>query len=376
MKDNNSLPKNNMSSESLQDLINRWTQQHNTLENYVLGWLLTFRIMHLLGIKPLSRKGVILRFSVFVIPLLGLPVIATAIANEWEKAPIFAWMLITISYGLISLTYNWYKNASKNNCSLSYTVTDKTSINNHIKWDRYWFNIRWSLTSGILSALAITTAIFLAQKRISGLTIPTGTYFVIAMLGYQIGENTWNHILMCIEAYRFADMRHRLYRLRPADTATLHQSLRGYNQIGALNSLFLTVFIGGFALLLREQHYLTDPIFLAYILVAYIVIGLQIFIPRLTIQRIVQMSKMQEMISIQNLINPLYDRIHELSVTELDYLKQLDEIHEIVQSSSENFLPFSTFGRVIGTLFFPTITFILAVASEAYLANLLERILR
>jgi len=115
---------------------------------------------------------------------------------------------------------------------------------------------------------------------------------------------------------------------------------------------------------------------LIVLIITYFVIGLSIIVPRLSIQHIVQESKMQETKSIQNLLNPLCERIEILSSVEYEQLKRFDEIHEIIQSSCENFIPFSTIGRFLGTLFFPTLTFILAVASQTYLQIILERIIR
>jgi hypothetical protein len=203
--------------------------------------------------------------------------------------------------------------------------------------------------------------------------IAIGTYFLITVLGYQIGEITWNYILVSVEAFRISRMKHKLYPLRPADTVSLNRTLLGYNQIAALNSVLETTFISGLALLLPEHHYLRYPILIMVLVFSYLVIGLSIFVPRLCVQHVVQDSKIKEMNSIQGLLIPLYNRIDNLSNLEFEKLKRLDEIHEIVQGSCENFLPLSTLGRVLGTFFLPTITFILAVASETYLQMLLEK---
>ncbi|RME85971.1 MAG: hypothetical protein D6775_01390 [Caldilineae bacterium] len=47
------------------------------------------------------------------------------------------------------------------------------------------------------------------------------------------------------------------------------------------------------------------------------------------------------------------------------------EIHDRVRDSSENLLPLSTIGQIIGTLILPTATFIIAVAGEAYVSALM-----
>lgn len=373
MKENSPQPKKEL-SDSVLDLIKQWDLQHNALERYIFVWFLTFRILRKFRIEPTSRRGILLRFCFIVILLLAPSLIITSLRKEWGISSVLLWILIAFIYGIASLTYPIYKNASRNMSSLGYTVVDKNDIINQIKWDHNWFNMRLAFIPGLTTSIALMLAISVMQHNIASATIPTGTYIMIAVLGYQIGEVTWNYILVSLEAHRISLMKHKLYCLRPADTVSLHKSLQGYNQLAALNSLFMTAFLGMLALLLPEQQYLTNPILLVVLIITYFVIGLSIFVPRLSIQRIVQASKIQKMKSIQNLLNPLYDRIQVLSTTEFEQLKRLDEIHEIIQSSSENYLPFSTIGRVFSTLFLPTLTFILAVASETYLQMLLERI--
>lgn len=375
MKDKSPQQKKD-SSDTLLDLIKRWDNQHSSIERYILVWFLPFRILRKLNIEPTSRKGAILRFFFVVVLLLSLSLITTALKNEWDASPVLLWILFAFIYGIASLTYPIYKDASHNISSLGYTLVDKNDIINQTKWDRNWFSMRSSFIPGVTTSFALMATVFLMGYNIANAAIPTGSYFMIAVLGYQIGEVTWDYILVSVEAHRISLMRHKLYRLRPADTVSLHQSLKGYNQLTALNSIFMTAFLGMLALLLPEEQYLTNPILLIVLIITYFVIGLSIIVPRLSIQRIVHTSKMQEMKSIQNQLSPLCDRIEALSPMEFEELKRLDEIHEIVQSSCENFLPFSTIGRFFGTLFFPTLTFILAVASQTYLQILLERIIR
>jgi len=361
---------------SLQDLIEQWVQQHNTLERYFLMWSLTFGILRKFRIEPTSRKGTILRFWFLVLLLLSPPLIIAALKNEWGTSPVLIWSLIALIYGLASMTYPLYKGAGRNICSLGYTVVDKTDMINQIQWDQKWFNLRLAMIPGIGISLALLAIITVVQSSLAGTIIPSGTYFLIAVVGYQIGESTWLFLLICAEAYKISAMEHKLYWFRPGDTVSIHQSFVGYNQLAGLNSLIITVFIGGLELLLPDQQYLANSIILVYLLVNYLLIGLTIIVPRISIQRVVQASKVQEMRSIQNLLNPLHKKIQDLSTEEFEQLKRLDEIHEIVQSSRANYLPFSTVGRVFGTLFLPTLTFILTTASERYLQTFLGRLFR
>lgn len=371
-----SIPLEDESGNSLQSLINQWETQHTSLERYFFAWYLTFGILRKFRIEPTDRKGTFLRFWMMVFLVLSPALITTAIRNEWKTSPVLIWIIIALFYSFASLTYSIYKNAGTYVCSIGHTITNKEEIKNQIHWDHKWFNIRMAFIPGIMTSLALIVAVLAKQPYIAETPIATGAYFLIAVIGYQIGESTWNFILLCVEAHKISLMEHNLYWFRPAHTVSIIQSLRGYNQLAALNSLLMTAFLGGLAWMLPEQQYPTNLILLIYLVVTYIVIGLSIFVPRLSLQRIVQASKVQELKLIQGFLNPLNNKIQSLSDKEFEELKRLDEIHEVIQNSCENFLPFSTIGRILGAFFLPTVTFILAVASETYLQMLLEKFFR
>jgi hypothetical protein len=74
-------------------------------------------------------------------------------------------------------------------------------------------------------------------------------------------------------------------------------------------------------------------------------------------------------------MNDSSSRLREPTEGEYAELKRLDELHAKIRDSSESLLPLATIGQIVGTLVLPTVTTIVAVAGEAYLARLLGRLM-
>jgi uncharacterized protein YacL len=204
--------------------------------------------------------------------------------------------------------------------------------------------------------------------------IPGGNLLVIGFLSYQIGELACNNLLMCFEAKNFSGMKHELFRFNPLETHTLQQAIIGYNQFGLVTSLVITVFIASSAILLPSSAYLSNPVWLILVMTVYAIIILAVILPRYFLQIIVQKTKQRELLPIQQRLNNMFDQLMNLSEKEHGDMLRLENIQDLICKAPESCLPFSTIGRLFGTLVLPTITFILAVLGEAYISSLLERV--
>lgn len=123
-----------------------------------------------------------------------------------------------------------------------------------------------------------------------------------------------------------------------------------------------------------SSAYLANPVWLILVLAVYTIIILAVIFPRYYIQIIVQKTKQRELLPIQQKLNYLFDQLMNLSEKEHGEMLRLEKIQDMISKAPESCLPFSTIGRIFGTLVLPTITFILAVLGEAYISTLLERI--
>ena len=361
---------------SLQDLSERWEERHTSIENYVLFWFLSVNLLRRLKIKHSSWKGRVIGLFLITLLLLGVPLLLTTVASQWSVAQVWRWVIVGIVFSAITLSYPLYKRASTEMSALYRTIQDETGIKRMIAWDLRWFRLGVACPAGVLFAVIALTALLYTQEKTGAFHTPLGTLALFFILAYQVGENTINSIVMGIEAFCWSEYRYNLYSVAPIETIFLQRAIRGYDLVVFLNSIFMTLFIAGAAFLLSGTSYIYMGVLLVLLLVAFLDISLLFFLPRIAIQRIVRSAKNRAMLPLQNKLNALYEEYEDLNDHEFEALKRTEEIYNMTKSSSDRLLPLASFGKMIGSLLLPTITFYLAVAAETYLSMLLERVFR
>jgi hypothetical protein len=354
----------------------RWISQHTRLERYILGLYVTFSVMRRFQIDPRSWRGRLLIVLFTICVYLGLPFLLTASTHQLASAPLILWGIIASIFGITFLSYGIYSSIGNDVCAISHSVQNDKSLQQQIEWDSTWFNIRVAGTVGLITATSVLLSIARSSIYSQRQFIPSGTLIVIGLLSYQIGEIACNNLLICFEARNFSRMDHRLYRFSPLDTFSLQKAIRGYNRFGLTTSLLMTVYIAASALLLPMEMYLHNFIWLGLVLLVYLIIICGVVVPRIYIQEIVRNYKEKELVPIRKHLNALFDRLSMLSPQDFSEMSRLVELQQQLQRAPESCLPLSTVGRLFGTLLLPTFTFVLAVAGEAYLTKLIERVLR
>jgi hypothetical protein len=329
----------------------QWIDQHCRLERIILAWFIPFHILRRFHIEPQSRLGKSILFIFFIIVFLGLPITITAIFNQWALAPIGIWTVIAIIFGLVGgMSYDTYYGIGLNVCSIGHTVSDKDAIQRQIIWDKFWFNVRIGGTIGAITSVVMVASLIYFNRQTLSVVIPGGTFLVIGFLSYQIGELACNNLLMCFEARNFSSMEHVLFRFNPLGTPSLQQAIIGYNQFGLVTSLVMTVFIASSAILLPVSTYLANPVWLILILAIYTIVILAVILPRYYVQKIIQKTKLRELMPIQRKLNNMFDRLTNLNEKEHVEMLRLKNIQDMISQAPEACLPFSTIGRLFGTL--------------------------
>ncbi len=361
---------------SIESVVEQWIDQHTSLEKDIFVLYASFAILRRLKLDPHSWQGKILILTFCLIFYFGLPLMSTALMDQWAIAPVITWLAISIIFGITFLSYDVYTAIGDDVCSIGRKVQDVLGMQRQITWDYKWFNIRIAGSVGVVIALAVLLSFIYLRFQLVSSVVPVGTYIVFALLSYQIGEIAYNNLLMSFEARNFSKMRHELFRFNPLDTFELQRALRGYNRFGLMTSLVLTVYIASSAILLPNLEYLTNPIWLGLVLVVYLITILGVVVPRFYVQTIVRDFKKAQLIPLRNRIDYLFDRLDSLSDVEYAEMDRLLSVQEKIQKAPNSCLQFSTIGRIFGTLLLPTFTFILAVAGEVYLSKLLESLFR
>lgn len=352
----------------------QWINQHCSLERYILQLFITFNLLHRFHIDPRSRFGKSITFLFFFFVFLGLPLTLTAIFDQWESAPLVAWTVIAIIFGLVGNLYDLYYKIGLNVCSIGHTVKNKNFFLRQIEWDRYWFSLRTGVTAGVLTSLGMLVSLVYIDLQTTGPDIPAGSLLVICLLAFQIGELACHNLLMCFEIRNFAGVEHSLFRFNPLKTATLQKSMIGYNQFGMTTSLLMTAFIACSAILLPDSAFLANPVWLFIVFAVYTIVIFAVITPKYFLQQIIRRTKQSQLKPIRQKLNRLFDRLMTLNDEEYNEMLRLVNIQDMISKAPELSLPISTIGRLFGTLILPTLTFILAVLGEVYISGLLQEV--
>lgn len=363
-----------LEGRSVDSVARQFVAQHCTLEKSVLVWFVAFKILRRFHIEPHGRLGRTLAFLFVLATFLGLPLILTAILGQWASAPIGTWIVIAVLFGLVTMSYGMYLAIGHKVSSLSLSVLDAEALQRQIIWDRFWFSLRVSGPTGALAAAGMVASLIVINRQTPGVVIPAGNLLIIGFLSYQIGETGCNNLLMCFEARNLAGMKHALYRFNPLDTYTLQEAVTGYNQFGLVTSFMLTVFIACSAILLPDAAFLANPVWLGLLLAVYAIVVLAVVLPRYFVQEIVRKAKQRDLTPLRQNLNAMLDQLSDQSKEEYEQMLRLEKIQEMISQAPESCLPASTIGRLFSTLVLPTITFVLAVLGETYLAALFRRI--
>jgi hypothetical protein len=361
---------------SIEVVVQQWIDQHTSLERYIFVLYASFAILRRLKLDPRSWQGKVMILFFCLIIYFGLPLMATAVMDQWTMAPIITWLAISIIFGITFLSYDVYIAIGDDVCSIGRKARDVLGMKRQIAWDYQWFNIRIAGSAGVLTASIVILSFLYLRFQLVSVVIPVGTFIVFALLSYQIGEIAYNNLLMSFEARNFSKMRHELFRFSPIDTFELQRAIRGYNRFGLMTSLVLTVYIASSAILLPNLAYLANPIWLGLVLAVYLITILGVVVPRFYVQTIVRNFKKAELVPLRNRIDYFFDRLDSLSEAEYAEMDRLVSVQEKIQKAPDSCLHFSTIGRIFGTLLLPTFTFILAVAGEVYLSMILESLFR
>jgi hypothetical protein len=117
------------------------------------------------------------------------------------------------------------------------------------------------------------------------------------------------------------------------------------------------------------------PIVLSLLLIEYLCTAIAVLVPRFFLERIVRAKKEEEMGILQRQLDDLLPRIRELSDEEYEEMTRLQEAHDAILDSPENFLPVGAFVKVIGALLLSTLTVLITAFAQEWFAELAKRFL-
>jgi hypothetical protein len=362
------------SDESLRALAGQYVDRHSGIENYLVIHAAEFWLLRRLGLEPSSWLGRLVAYLFHFLLVLLPALILTTVTGQWADVPLLSWLIVAIVYGAIgSLAPPMVRTSVSGLLSWLWTIVDAGDLQRLIAWERRWYNYR--VTAPVSAALTLGTALPLYFLGCNGpcVSAPAGTLYVGGFAIFVALRQAFSLALMAPEAHSLSTCRYKLYRLSPADSVAVRQSLRGYNRLGAINVLVTTTMILLLLLLLPADSGVVIPLVLSLLLVEYVCTALGALVPRLLMGRIIQTSKETEMEILQAQLDELLPRIRELSEAEYEEMTRLQATHDTIRDSPDSLLPLGAILRTAGALLLSTATILATAFAEEWLGALAQR---
>lgn len=360
--------------ELLRALSAQYVDHHSNIGNYAPFFFIESWLLRRLGIEPWRWPGRLAGGIIHSLMILLPALILTSLTGRWADAPLFSWTIIAIAWGASAMVGPpLYRSAIGNLLSWLGTIVDEADLRRLLAWDYRWYSVRvLARASGALT-LGVVPPLFLVLHH-SGVRLPAGTLYIGAFLLGLVAQNACAVVMVPFETYNLSTCKHTLYRLSPADSVPVRRSLRGYNQLGAVNVIVVTLVILLFLLLLPSRSLLVAPLAVSLLLVELAYTALGSLLPRLILGHIVRSRKEEEMAVLQRWLDDLLPRIQELAEDEYKQMKRLKEIQDAIRDSPDNLLPLADIVRTAGALLLSALTVLATAFAQEWIAGLLRRL--
>ncbi len=337
----------------LEQLLQQFKEPYFSSENYlVMNWFGT-GLLRRMGLDPFKRPGDVLLWAllwilIYTFLILTPAVVVTAIAGHWATTPLTRWIVVSFLWGASGiLPQFWSRRAIENVLALPGALASEKGFRSLIEWNRRWLR-RWVFVLISTSFVAISIAVLLIiQGVFGGHLIHSSSLAAGVIVLYSIGEVYAVGVCLFAQTYWLASEDYRLYQPNPSQTLAVRRSLRGYNQCVCIGSIYMTVAILFFAILLPPNSRLIVPLTLSLLGMAYTGAVFGVVIPRLMINKIVRRSKQSDLAPLQRRVNELWSRVQQLGPTDYEELKRLKEAYTDLYNAPENLL---NFGPLLASL--------------------------
>ncbi len=356
--------------EYVRALANQYADQHKDIPNMVTVLFLPSRLLLRLGIEFRSTQGY-LGLGLFHLLLTALPaLILTAISGQWASAPLASWTLVSIGLAvLLGAGYPLWQAASNDIVALHRALAEEEVIRRLMAWDRRWFSVRVTACVSTAIASGMVVLLYTVPRYGPGAPLPAGTVWISALIAFMVAETYSMLFLINVEAWLMSTCRYELYRLSPFHSMALQRAISGYNRLGGVNILTLTLIILMLVLLLPSGSNLLVPLVVSLLLVEYFSVAMGVVVPRLMIGRIIRAKKEEGMKPLRQRLNSLLPRLEELTEEQYERMQRLQETHDAIRDSPENLLPLGDVAKVVGALILSTLTIVATTFADAYLAE-------
>jgi len=362
--------------EVLRALVDQYVDHHSDLRNYILTFAIEYRLLRRLGIDPWRWPGRLAAGVIHLLEVLLPALILTAISGQWADAPLSSWAIVAGTWsGTAMDALPMYRFAVRNLLAWLETIVDEADLRRLVACERRWFDHRVMVPASGAMTLGIVLPLLLVLRR-SGVIVPLGTLYIGAFLLFVMAQNAYSMVWAPVEVHNLSTCRYSLYRLSPADSVAVRQSVRGYNQLGLVNVLTVTVGSFLFLVLLPGGSRLVAPFVACLLLLELVYTGLGSVAPRLVLGQIIRSRKEEEMAALQHRLDDLLPRMQELSEAEYRKMKRLQETQNAIRDSPDNLLPLGAIVSTAGALLLSALTMVATAFAQEWVAGFLQRFVR
>jgi hypothetical protein len=359
--------------ELLRALAVQYVDYHGNIANFVAPYSLEFWLLRRLGIEPRSRPGRLAGWIVQSLVLLLPALILAAITGQWADAPLLTWAIVAVAWGAgATAAIPLFRFTSGNLLSWLGLIVDAGDLRRLDEWQRRWYSHRVIAPVSGAAALGMVL-LLLVLIHGSGVQVPAGSLYIGVCLFFWVMQDACPVFMMVFEVHNLSTCRHEMYSLSPADSVAVRQSLRGYNELGAVNILFITLITFLLLALLPGGSRLVAPLVISLVFVELVYTALGTLAPRFVIGNIIRSRKEEEMGRLQRWLDDLLPRIRELTEGEYQEMGRLRETQDAIRNSPENLLPLATIFRTVGALLLSVLTILLTAFAREWMAGLVKR---
>ena len=338
-----------------------------------------------IGLAPVSSGALALAGSLGVGIRLALAVLVTALVGQGTDIPWGRWAAILVFYGLIDAAKQvwipsldveprpWMRQWGEKMLPLLPTIVRESDLLDLAaairRWSRPWAQLAFGVS---VAALMLSAGWLFAPTGMDEL--PVGSVVLLAFLLYDFGAlMVFGDFFEWAFAARLARYDHDLFWPSPADSPEVRMAMRMRN-VRALAS-WITVYLVLVLVLVSWDSPVVVPLAVGFIVIGYLFTIGAAFGDRVSVRKIVERARRQQLEVLRQRINPFKSRVTDLSGQELEQLRGLLFLHDSIRDAPASPSTTHTVLRAAAGLILPTIVFVITVLGEVTAERLLDAIL-
>lgn len=337
-----------------------------------------------LGVAPMTARAAALAGLMGSGIRLAVALVATALAGQWTGIPWVQWAVILVFYGMFDATQPMrtppldvptgprVRRAMEDWMALLPTMVCESDVQDLADFTRRWVRLPVAATVGATVAAIMLLLCGLFAPAAMG-ALPAGSIVLLTFLLYDFGV-----IIVPVDwalMIREARYDHHLFWPSPVDTPEVQRAIRMTNLLGLATGMWVTIYLVLVLVLVSWESPTVLPLAVGFIVFGYLyTIGSTLGF-RAGIQKIVERTRRQRLLGLQDRIDAFGARYADLSTQESEHVRGLIELHNAIRDAPATPTTTHTLMHAIGGLIIPTVMFLVTVFGEVYAERILDAIL-